>query len=66
MTRKAMTVDEVYKSDFGAHLFNLYTQERPNQEHYVIFSARLRVVRAMIAAMLEAETKERPFETSQL
>jgi len=55
-----MTVDEVESTDFEAHLFNLYTREAPAmQEDFFIFSARRGIVRAMIAAMLEAETKLR-------
>jgi hypothetical protein len=55
-----MTVDEIENTDFGAHLFNLYTREAPAmQEEKLIFSARRGIVRAMITAMLEAETKVR-------
>jgi hypothetical protein len=45
------------ESEFGIQLFNLYTRR---EDMPFIFSGRRRVVRAMLAAMAEAEAKERP------
>ena len=60
-----MTVDEVWKTEFGGMLYNLYALQAPTAHNY-IFSARRRVVFAMIEAMLEAEAQETPIETGKL
>ena len=45
-------VDEVYGSDFGVHLFNLYSVEKFPGKSELVFSARKRLVRAMIQTIL--------------
>lgn len=45
-------VTAVYRSPLGAQVFNAYTRARRNE---LLFSQRLRVVRAMLRAMLDAE-----------
>jgi hypothetical protein len=60
-----MTVEEVWKTDFGGKLFNLYTMQVPTGKHYW-FSARQRIVFAMIEAMLEAEAQEEQREPRKL
>jgi len=45
-------VDDVYSDHFGVLLSNLYTIEPFHGKRHVVFSARARVVKAMIQAML--------------
>ena len=45
-------VEEVYGSDFGVHLFNLYSVEKFPGKSELAFSARKRLVRAMIQTLL--------------
>ena len=45
-------VEEVYGSDFGVHLFNLYSVEKFPGKSELVFSARKRLVRAMIQTIL--------------
>ena len=45
-------VEEVYGSDFGVHLFNLYSVEKFPGKSELVFSARKRLVRAMIQTLL--------------
>ncbi len=49
-------IQTVWASEFGAKLFNLYTTEPTMQNRApLLFSSRIKVVRAMIGAMLIAE-----------
>lgn len=48
-------VSDAYRSAFGAHLFNMYTVHRGGSS--LLFSGRLRVVRAMLRAMLDCEAE---------
>ena len=45
-------VEEVYHSDFGVHLFNLYSVEKFPGKTELVFSARKRLVRALIQTLL--------------
>ena len=45
-------VEEVWHSDFGVHLFNLYSVEKFPGKSELVFSARKRLVRAMIQTIL--------------
>lgn len=47
-------IDKLYASNFGAQLFNLYTQRRVPD---LILSKRCQVIRAMLGAMLTAEAQ---------
>jgi len=50
-------VEDVYLDHFGVLLSNLYTIEPFNGKRHIVFSARARVVKSMIQAMLlEQET----------
>jgi hypothetical protein len=54
-------VERLWQKRFGAWLFNLYTTERGAEYHTartVFFSERVRIVKRMIAAMVEAEDAE--------
>ncbi len=45
-------VEEVYHSDFGVHLFNLYTTEDFPGKKKVYFSGRKKLVQSLIQTML--------------
>lgn len=45
-------VDEVWLSDFGVHFFNMYSLEDFPGKKALVFSARKRVVKAAIEALL--------------
>ena len=47
-------IDEVWNSDFGAMLFNLYTFRKDKRRKF-LFSDRVQITKAMIAVMLEME-----------
>lgn len=50
-------VERLYHSELGAQLFNWYTLGRKHPD--LFFSQRVLVVKAMIAAMVEAEGRIR-------
>lgn len=52
-----MQVEAIYRSDFGAQLFNLFTMSQFPGKKELYFSARHQVVEAMIRAMLDEQAQ---------